>query len=496
MKKEHIKIVLLIFIAIQPLLDIYYLYTFDGINSISTFSPATIIRLLFCLALFIMAYKLIISKKDEKFIMWYIFICITYVLLQFLSNLSTNNYSLIKEIFYIVRMIFPLEILYITYKCDLEESKVEKGISVSALIYIVIMIVTNLTLVAIPSYEFTKHIDANFISWFFDYGNKYEFYQIASKGIFHMANQISATFILILPILFYYFYKKTNLYKFFLILLFILSMLMVDSKTASYGTLIVVLIMPFIYLFFSLIKKEILLNKKTIILNVLIIIFTLFVYSYAPIQRRVTEGEHNQSKITEAKEEMLEAINTYEIDKDIIKLETNMKTYFKNFSIDPKYYDDVYPIDKNVDFWINIVKLPIKKMNETREIQLLITKNIYYENFNLNTFLFGLSFSSSRASEIYIERDIIVHYYTNGIVGLILFICPYLIIACYAIYKIIKNYREKCNLINMCYLFGICITLAASVFSGNVLDELVVTIYLGFMCGILLNNVGGKNEKN
>ena len=60
-----------------------------------------------------------------------------------------------------------------------------------------------------------------------------------------------------------------------------------------------------------------------------------------------------------------------------------------------------------------------------------------------------------------------------------------------------RHYNEKFTFENIIYLFSICLVIIAGVVSGNVFDEWIVTLFLGFICGMLLLNLfDNKKEKN
>jgi len=96
-----------------------------------------------------------------------------------------------------------------------------------------------------------------------------------------------------------------------------------------------------------------------------------------------------------------------------------------------------------------------------------------------------------------LERDFISHYYTLGIIGLIIFLIPYILIIIVCGLKMLINYKETLTLKNSFYLLGIGIALFAAFFTGNVMDGLIVTLILGVFIGQLINgsfNLGNVFE--
>ena len=119
------------------------------------------------------------------------------------------------------------------------------------------------------------------------------------------------------------------------------------------------------------------------------------------------------------------------------------------------------------------------------------------KNVNANKLddFFGITFT--RMGNVFdLERDFLSHYYTLGIVGLILLLVPYLIVVIVCGIKILINYKNKINLKNYFLLMGIGISLFAAFYSGNVMDGLIVTLMLGFVIGQLINSVFKKEKVN
>ena len=85
-----------------------------------------------------------------------------------------------------------LLLIFITKEKELNEKQIKTIIVSVSLIFSIIMIITNIFEVAITSYNFgDKIIKANIFEWFVPgIYEKYGYDFIASKGIFHMANQI------------------------------------------------------------------------------------------------------------------------------------------------------------------------------------------------------------------------------------------------------------------------------------------------------------------
>ena len=94
------------------------------------------------------------------------------------------------------------------------------------------------------------------------------------------------------------------------------------------------------------------------------------------------------------------------------------------------------------------------------------------------------------------EKDFFVHYYTIGIIGIILFLSPYIIILVYKLYQILFVDRKLFNFYNIMLLAILTLPISISFMSGHVVDELIVSLYMGFITGIILKNIKPNINQN
>lgn len=513
MKTTKIKNIFLIlfmsFMIMQPILDIYYLYT-DSVIEIFKFSPSTIIRMVIMLCLFLTSF---FWFKDKRKYIYIIIFGIVFMLYSIFHNYNSLNfvpmygnytYSTLKELFYLIRMLMPLLLIFITYEKKISFKQLSIIITSVAIIFSIIMIITNIFEVAITSYNFgNKIIKANIFKWFIPgIYEKYGYEYIASKGIFHMANQISATFLCLLSINIYIYFKSKKNLNLITIFLLIISMLMLGTRVASVGWILIILVMTIMYIFFE--RKS--LNVKKIILLLIITGVNLVILTVSPVMNRTyitgEEVETTEKDIKDLKK-FISKVNKKENNastkEELQKIREEkikyVKDKYKIFKIDGNYIIDLYPYDGDVDFWLDEMTIPFEARANHRQLKKDITKRIIEINNNPYDYILGISFTRMRNAKIYMENDIYVHIYSIGIIGIILFILPYALIALYAFYHMFKN-KENFNYLNMTYLLCIGLVFVAGILSGNVFDEWIVTLFLGFICGLLLRNTIMDKKEN
>lgn len=520
MKKEKIKkitlYVLLIFMILQPFLDIYYLYT-DNIINIFKFSPATIIRIIFIIFLVISSYLIIRKKINKKYLFTFIIIYFIYTFLHIYNNnifsyeLLKSSYSNLKEIFYLIRMISPIILIFITDIVDVKEKDFKKVILITYFIFSIIMTGTNLLNIALTSYNGGNSIiKVNFLKWF--QSGIYETYGyelIASKGIFHMVNQISGVLTAFFPLLVYIVLTdKFKIKNIVVLLLTILSMLMLGTPVASLGMILVLISSIFLYFIFQLIERKNKLFTTNLVFCFIFLFLTLLIYKYTPVANRtylidkefeinnlISEtGAYEKLESLLLEIEIFESSNLdnleYENELEIInqKKANYIKEYYEVYGFNKNYILNIYPYEQDLDFWLSLFQIPYKERCTSRQLKSLITSRIIELNDNKLDKFFGISFTRLRNFQVYMENDIKVHYYTIGTLGIILFILPYLFIVIFALYKMIDN-RISLNYLNFSCIFSILLVYIIGYLTGNIFDEWIVTLYLGFTTGFLLSNI-------
>ncbi len=505
--KEILTKTLLVFLMLQPLLDFAFLFKEKVVNLFG-FSPSTIIRILgiglICL-LFLLTNK---NNKEYKYLFIYGALVIIYTIFHHLHALNFTNYyngynfgyTLFSEIFYIIRMLLPLSLIYISAHYNFSPKQIEKLITVLILLICGSILFTNLTVISLGSYSKTT-IKGSIVCWFKSNRCNLNYYELASKGFFNDPNRLASLLTLITSIAYYILIKNPKLKNKLLIILLMLGTFMLGTKVSTYGFTILSVLAFILYLFFSFVKKELKFNRSLFCFLSLVLVFLAILIPVSPALNR-TETENaflsetaklNDTKLKESMQKLEKEIaqnpsQKIELEKDYIK------KYYEDYNINPQFIIDSYSYEYDPDFWLDIMKRPLKERTDFRLIEELMLKRVKeINNQKLDNYL-GITFT--RMGNIFdLERDFISHYYTMGILGAILLVSPYLIITLICIIKILKNFKKNFNLKNVFYLMGIGIALSAAFYSGNVLDGLIVTLILGFFMGGLINSLFAENIK-
>ena len=486
----NFKTFFMLFMIIQPFLDCYLLYSDKVINTIG-FSPTTIIRMLIIGIYTIIIY--LTSKKGRKVFTIYIILLLIYFIIHHIICTSVDEsliyasfkYSLIDEIFYFIRMFLPVGVIYIVYNLNITKEDLKEIVSYSGLTISLIIIILNLLGISLTSYG-SNQIAGNIFSWF---NPNLKDIELASKGWFNSANQIGATVIINIIMMNYFTLKEPNKKNILILSLLLFSSMMIGTRTS---TIIVCYIMIFMFISYIIIsdihKRDV--PKINIFFNICVVLITLLIYGIAPV---VNCTSSNNFACLLKMDTGLDSSDTIKVDNNL-KYDGNTCSFIKKTPTNPVYYNEIYPCADNIQFWDNYLKEEVYKYANNRTLEVLVTDNVYKRIESPLINLFGMSRSRFLSAKVYLEKDIYVHYFTIGIIGIIIFLfVPYILPCIIYAYTIIKRRKFKAYCLSLCAT--IMLIFAASYMSGHILDELIVTLYLGLISGALLSYIDKPSKK-
>lgn len=490
--RVNLKNILLVFMVLQPFFDSYVLYSDEMINMVG-FSPTTILRFLLIGLIFIYLFFNKVKKKENKYIFLYGLIVLLYTIIHHFVCINIDDsmlyksfrYSLMGEVFYLLRLVYPIILMYIVYLMKLSKKEFKFVIQGGAIILSFILIFMNLSLTSQTSY-FSKYIKGTIFDWFFSDISRY---LLAGKGWFNSANQIGGLLILLIPINFYYAIKDKKFLDLFTFLILLLSSYSLGTRISCVGISLILIILIISFYIFKFIEKEVIL-KKEIGYTLIISIWALFIFNYAPVVNlsgnNILSLLHLNKVVNDNSNDEIVLLNPDYDGSDVCK-------FLEKTSTNIDYYKKLYPCQENLSFWTNYVKNDYYKYTNNRLMEKLITNLSYDKIKSIKVNLFGMSRSRYESAGIYLERDVVVHYYTIGILGIVLFILPYFVLCGYV--GIEKLIRKKLTYWDMCLISAVILPLLVSILTGHIVDELIVTLYIGFCLGYLLfENVNNKNQ--
>ncbi len=524
---EKLNNLLMIFLVLQPILDIYMAIVGNKLDILGI-SMATIIRTVFVMCVFsIVIVSQIKYKYHVKYayaILGYILTVIIYSLLHHFNIVYSNGYyiteniySFMTEFMYVLRLTVPILLIYITIITKPSRQDLLKVMVTVAVFIALVIVITNIFKISFASYSQTNgKIEYNIIDWFTKDNLSYD--KTLSKGYFVSANQMGALLVFLLPMVIYYAIRKNKWYLYLIILLQIISMVLVGTRVANYGWMLVFMAMSIMYtlLYFT---KGLKLQIQPIVWLGTIFVIGLVLYSNSPSHSREFaseyEGMYDEGLL---ETDGVQYISLEEFEQ-IISSEANMSAYigehsdnliqaskekyiftmYKYHHITNKYILEIYPYEDDVDFWLDIFGKPISIKGDNRGRQVAIIRRIKQNNNNLlfDT-LFGMGATPLNSRGYMIENDLISHYYNLGIIGTILFVSPFVLGVLYAIYRCRRRLFDIINMEFVVYVLAVVMTYFMGYFAGHVIDEYIISIYLAVIAAVIINFYRGEtvNEKS
>lgn len=481
---------LIAFVTVQPMLDIHYLYTEKVVNILG-FSPSTIIRLIIVSILTLLTILKLKNKKAFKLISIYLVCILGYTMFHIIHTknfytLSPDNlgYSIIGEIFYVVRMLMPISIIIITINSNISSKDYEKAIKIILSIISFTIVISNILKISFKSYG-TDMIKYNIFDWVTNGYEVCKYSDFASRGLFNSANQISALLILLLPIMLVIYTYQSNIQNLVIIILTLISMIMLGTKVALYGSIISIVVYLLSLIFIWIIKKESLFTKKIFIGVGVSILVIGSLYCISPAVNRPTLQENYGNKKEVVK---IDLLKSYQQNNERDKVIEFIKDNYKLAKIKEEFIVNSYNYKYDPDFWVEIFEMPLIKRRDWRLLELKMHQRVMDINNNKNDKWLGIGFT--RSQHLFtLERDFIAQYYSMGILGVILLLAPYIIFIFACFIKVLAKFKEKFNLINLITGFTVVFILISSISSGNVMDCLTINIILAFIVGKLTKDI-------
>lgn len=447
-KKKFIHL-LILFIAIQPIIDVLTTLSIEVLNTSATFG--LFIRVAYMILSTIFIFSQVKDSDLAKKSLYYLILVGIFIIANFAVNYFYKpNFYLFSEVkfmiktFYIVITFISL-FLALDYlrKGHTEGKKIFFNVLViSALTIGIIMAVSILTNTSLKSYDWTK---------------------IGFTGWFSAGNEIGAICAIMLPLLSYYAITKTTslkkAYKWIPFILIGFSLIMFGTKV-GFLALIGVLLVTIIVLLISIILKKNKPSNKGLSLNLGISFFLLV---------------------------------SLVISTPFTPIYKNTFAHLSLLGIDLNQSDETQVEDEPLQN--NSSSTSIN--NEQLENLLLSSREIFLENYkefyseaSLSQKLFGMGYGGNFTEEPkMIEMDYFDIFYSFGIVGSILYFLPFIGAALYALRFFLQHFGLVFTPKYALFLSSVMLTLGIAFLAGHVFTAPAVSIYVALIVAYLLTDL-------
>lgn len=516
LKKETLFTIVFVLIALHPFYELDYL-----LADYLPFRFTTLVNFVIYPLLVLVIFWL--YEKDKKKIILLTFIYLLILIIYFYfhdkqgyyleDNLYLTNlyhYKTKDEIFYILRLLIPLAYIYIYKLANLKEVVIEKITCCLSLFISLPIVISNLLQKCETTYDIGE-LAGSILNWFslpFDETIHHP-RNYATKFYFQEGNTISILLIIVLPFMYYFLLKEKNNKKKIGILLLIiadsLAMMIIGTRVAAYGAIIVPIIVLLINVFTALIKTD-KFNKVFALMCILLTLMNAGIFPYCPAYQNqlFNQTDYVYQKVDDKTQELLNEEKEY-VDKETSAYDLysdEWRDYYVNMFETYKfmmgvtqtvYYEYFYDYHIDPKFWVDlIVDYPLEERVNARQIE-KIFYNYKWQYMSNNQKLLGFTYSLFMWGGIVIEQDFIQQFYSFGYLGFPLIMGPWIIMFLYIFFKFLKSAKSgKWNMFNIVCLMSVTLFMVTSYTSGHGIDQLSTSMFVALVCGYLINNLKGE----
>ena len=534
MSKERLatinKWLIVALVILQPIFDMIRKNIVHDIQivGVSLFEIVNIILIILSIGISIYLYR---NKKHFKKFLLIVPLFLIYCIIHYI-NISNFNLSVYEnaspnffiETYYLFRMFMvPLLLLISIYYSGIKKDSLVRVIEIMAFIISISIVIPNVFKFGYSAYDVENYAHKNIFDWFFfESKSFYDYYNITSRGLFNSGNQMASILFMICPIVMYQAFEKRSIFNYVLLILTSIAMLMVGTKVANIGIILIFVLFILLYYFFVIVKK----SRKSIKPIIYIFVITLVLFCFSPVSHNIRfriKNGNGRSEVQSVEDKISQSSPTIEdpsqnsTDPDVSDKTLNKYSLYgeireydcNNLSLEQidriiYFYDNYssfiglstfitenYNVDKHVIFWCDYIVN--YNSSNYRELKTSIYKNIQNENNNKFDKLLGLGHT---LNYIYTEEDYTYQYYTYGIIGFVVLLGPYFAIIIYLAFNILKVYKKKFNFENIVYLMAPSMILVIAYFSGHVFETTMTLITLSAILGFnLINYKSDSNNK-
>lgn len=446
---------LLIFILLQPILDLLTAFCIMVLKIDTTIGVITRLFVMFLSGIYI----LIQTKKQGniKYILYIILVGIVFTIGLINNKLTKDPMILTEEIKFIAKALYPFVMLtcYVFVFKSLKEkghSKMRDYITYASLIIGIVMVVS--------------------IATGTDYNN-YEWLKLGSRGWFYAGNELGSILAIMCPIVLLYSIEKTKsmskIYYWIPFILVVFSLFAVGTKVgigAIYATIAIAVVMCFIQAFIQgkKGKKNIYLLNGFIAMTVLVGIMAYTPFSpflknmgiHVQLIEEQQTAKKEEKKKEDAKEHKppvteKEKVKEKEKEKVAEKKEETQAIIFSGRQLFEQMYKD------------------------------------FYKEAPMSQKLLGMGYAGNyKAEPKLIERDFHDWFYSFGIIGFILFVIPFLYFGIKFIACIFTKFKQIFTVKYAMVIAAILLGLGISFIAGHILMSPGVSFFLVLIMAYLI----------
>lgn len=482
-REKVLKVLITILFLQLPFLDMLRTTTFKDIEIFGIALIEFLNIVLIGVSLIITFTK--IKLRDILKYIGFILIIGIYIVLHYLNIIKFDtsifpraNFNFVTETFYILRVyVLPLTLLYVLFY----NRKIFNKEFYFRIIKIVIgiisfsIIILNILKLSYISYSADKnHVIYNMFDYFLYQG---DYKQLSSRGFFDSANELSAILFMLMPMNIYLLFKEGKKINVVLYVCQYIAMVLLGTRTAAYGALLISVVSFGAYLLFCLLKKEKFKESFNVNFCISALACTAFLFISPFMFGRMSEGAPDFSIKDQTAYKDLE-----KSDMKVEDLDRLIEKYKSEYLINESYLK-MYPLKNDPKFWLGIARRDKALNSDNRKMKIDIINRVEERNNNPMDKWLGMGYTLNFQD---LERDYVYQYYIFGIIGLALLIGPYFIILIYLVVKGFRNFSKNFKLKTILGCMSVVLGLIIAYYSGHVFGWVSPMMYLVMFFALLI----------
>ena len=482
---------LLLFLFAQPVLDIYRIFVDDAVELFGFSIPELINMAMIAWIAILFVIRYLHNRKVMIFLSVYGTALVAYLvahcwnILQFDGSIITGSeINVVRELYFILRVyLIPMIYFFCLMTEKMDGSIFEKGTKILAGFISGVVVLSNVLGIGFITYASTLEINDFISRTIFDWFTNPDIYypsHMSCKGWFYTGNQISMILFMLFPFVLRSAFKSQTPGNYGLVLLQTVAMLMVGTKVASLGAVLIIAASVVIYFIFALAKKRPVINKKAVTALVCAVLLVAVLFPFSPVIaiqiEREEAGDTSVEYAEQGKDALADILEEVE-DSDpgdteeeaewseeaIRKFVNNLNQYHNSYGIS-KAFIDMFSVENNVYFWRDVVMDEEQTQLDYREFKQVIYQEVLRKNDNPADRWLGIGYTSNF---IYAEKDGLGQVIWFGYVGTLLLLGPYLACVAYIIFRVLKKIKVAFCYENAFFAISLLGSLLLSLMAGH-----------------------------
>lgn len=420
--------------------------------------------------------------------------------------------SVFSEVYVILRAyVLPILLFYMLIYVQTDRRVFLRTVTALAGIISVVIVATNIGRVGYVAYaarlEQNAMIQHNIFDWFRAGIQDPE--MLTSKGWFYSGNQIGLILFMLFPLVCYRMITTRAWWSILLVVLQAVAMMMVSTKTAAIGCLLILLAVLILGAGWAIWRRQLRQDWKMLAALAAVAMLGAALFTQSPArmmiaasaQAAVEETEEGDDQVRETDDLASAVQGADEPDnagqKHQASVEANQafaqaleKNYYR-YGIQLEYLE-LLPVQRHPQFWQKVILDPDKPQFNYRNFKQMIYEEVIRLNQNSGDRWLGIGYSTNFP---YLERDVAAQNVWFGYLGTALLLGPYGVMLLVCVIQILRDLKSKDTLYRLILLMSAGGGALISVTAGHLFGYLFPSFIFCYILAELYHSTRGAGKR-